>query len=186
MRKLCRLNWLVALMFVGCEEAPPEIMAGDASAERNVDEGIVTASVTCRRGMARPRVLSEGEVDHAIFNVWEVLPEHMGFDEEHDLRTYAAATDGAWSRSGTRLAVDVDLVDFEPGRSTLFGCDGDHSMVHSPDFTFAARTYDSRGGLLDCVMWGGHIDEVLHWGEDVTTYNSVSNPEELNAACRRL
>jgi hypothetical protein len=189
-----RLNWLVGAAMVGCEASDPAPEAPDASMERAADGGIAVASVTCKRGLARPRVLSDGFAREAVVNMWEVVPGAAGWDEEHVLRTYAVAPDEAWSRSGTRLETETPVPDYEPGRNTLFSCDDEAEvggLLDNPDFGFAARTYDDRGALIDCVMWGEAAPAVRASfagepeGDDVTYHNSIRDPSELRG-CRVL
>ncbi len=47
----------------------------------------------------------------------------------------------------------------------------------------AIRVYDFDLALADCAIWGGadEVSEVLTGGPNVTDYNRVSNPNEIEA-----
>jgi hypothetical protein len=174
-------------MCLGCAtEQPPG--ASHASQAREAG-AIEVASVTCRRGHARPRALSAGEAARGTFNAWLVVPGLRGFDEEHELDTFAVGPDGAWSKVGVRL--EPEAASFVHSESTLFSCEEGvrDSLLDTTEFVFAVRTYDAHGALADCVMWGDKREEVLAFvrgepgGEDVTAYSAVSDMHELRE-CR--
>jgi hypothetical protein len=119
-----------------------------------------------------------GWTGDATVNAWEVLNGAAGYDEEHSLASYDYDPDGTWDKIERVLGTG----EYVPDSSTLFAC-GIHDLGATPfneAMVFAYRIYDTDGNLADCVMIGSRAGDVLGDHGDVTSYNTVSNPSELD------
>ncbi len=125
--------------------------------------------------------LTQSWTADALYNVWQVIPDGLGWDEEHGLPSVDFGSDGDWDELQLRLDAGVGVGTFTPDRNTVFQCglhDGDDVyMVH------AIRVYDSDLALADCAIWGAadEVEQVLGNSPNVTDYNGVSSRDELEA-----
>ena len=119
-------------------------------------------------------------VGDAIVNVWEVLAEAEGWDEEHAM--VAAPVAGAMGDDVVWSLMDEagDRGGYMNGSETLFAC-GIHD--ESEAMVYVARVFDADGVYEDCAAWGGNrIDDVfaaVEGGGDVTSYNGVTDAAQI-------
>jgi hypothetical protein len=119
-----------------------------------------------------------GWTGDAVVNAWEVLPSAAGYDEEHTMPSVDFGADEAWDDIERTLTQGA----YVPDSSTLFAC-GTHDLGATPfndAMVFAYRVYDLDLNLADCVIYGSLAADVLAGGGDVTGYNTLSNPTELD------
>lgn len=146
---------------------------------------VLDAQVTCPDALTWSFVLTTDlSISDAVINVWEVLPEARGWDEQHPLVTPPVAGESGDTVTWT---LEADRV-YDPSYATVFQC-GVHDT--SADMVYVARIYDDFSVYTDCVAWGGpRVSEVLAaplGGGDVTSYADVDRPEEISPErCRVL
>jgi hypothetical protein len=117
-----------------------------------------------------------GWVGDAVVNVWEVLPDKTGWDEEHTMASVGSHPTGEWDEIERRL----NSGDYVPDETTLFQC-GLHDT--SDAMVYAVRIYDLDLNLADCALRGNDadtVDKVATSHTDVSVYNAPSNPSELD------
>jgi hypothetical protein len=121
---------------------------------------------------------TQGWTYDAVVNAWEVVPGGAGWDEEHTLPSVDFDPDGAWDELKRVLTPSVSVGAFAPDSNTLFSCGVHDFSADNPAMVFAFRVYDADG-LAECVMVGDRASDVMSGQSDVTVYNTVSNPSEL-------
>ena len=146
---------------------------------------VTSARTSCPDALTWSFVLTtDASISNATINVWEVVPDAGGWDEEHPL---VAPPVGSESGDTVEWTLEADRV-YDAGYATVFQC-GVHDT--SDAMAYVARIYDDTSVYVDCVAWGGdRVAEVLAaplGGGDVTSYADVDRPDEISPElCRVL